>query len=69
MKLTCYALKPDPPTIHPAMTLVFPIPHGVLQSVEPEIVDLDDEPELQAQTMAWKEHRDEFMRKFNAKDR
>jgi len=48
--------------------MVFPIPHGALQSIEPEIVDLDEEPELKAQTMAWKERRDEFMQKFKAKD-
>lgn len=48
--------------------MVYPVPQGVLQQVEPEIVDLQDDPELQAQTMAWKERRDEFMKKFNAND-
>jgi Family of unknown function (DUF6065) len=47
---------------------VFPVPQGTLQEVEPEILNLEDDPELQAQTMAWKERRDEFMKKFNAKD-
>jgi hypothetical protein len=50
------------------LCMIFPVPHGALQSVEPEILDLDDAPELKAQTMAWKERRDEFMRKFYAKD-
>ena len=48
--------------------MVFPVPHAVLETVEPEILDLDDNQELKAQTMAWKERRDEFMKKFNAKD-
>jgi len=48
--------------------MLFPVPHASLQSFEPEIVSLDDDPELEAQTMAWKERRDEFMRKFNDND-
>jgi Family of unknown function (DUF6065) len=50
------------------LCMIFPVPHGVLQTVEPEIFSLDAEPELKAQTMAWKERRDDFMKKFNAKD-
>jgi Family of unknown function (DUF6065) len=50
------------------LCMIFPVPHGVLQTVEPEIFSLDDEPELKAQTMAWKERRDDFMNKLNAKD-
>jgi hypothetical protein len=50
------------------LCMIFPVPHGVLQDVEPEIFDLDDEPELKARTMAWKERRDDFMKRFNAKD-
>jgi len=50
------------------LCMIFPVPHGALQSVEPEIVDLDDNPELKAQTMAWKERRDDFMQRFNARD-
>ena len=30
--------------------------------------DLADDPELQAQAMAWKDRRDEFMQRFNARD-
>jgi hypothetical protein len=50
------------------LCMIFPVPHGALQSVEPEIVDLDQNPELKAQTMAWKERRDDFMQRFNARD-
>lgn len=48
--------------------MVFPVPHGALQTVEPEILSIDDDPDLKAQTYAWKERRDEFMQRFNAKD-
>lgn len=48
--------------------LLFPVPHGALPDVEPEIIDLDSAPEVKRQTMEWKERRDDFMRKFNAKD-
>ena len=34
----------------------------------PVTIDLDDNPDLKAQTMAWKQRRDEFMKKFYAKD-
>ena len=48
------------------------LPNGpatsIWQSVEPEIINLDEEPQLKAQTMAWKDRRDEFMRKFHAND-
>jgi hypothetical protein len=48
--------------------MIFPVPHGALQDVVPEIVELDSEPEMKQQTMDWKERRDEFMRKLNARD-
>lgn len=61
-----------PATVHfdkdEPLCMIFPVPHGALQTVEPEILDLDNVPELKAQTMAWKERRDEFMQRFNAKD-
>ena len=47
---------------------IFPVPHGVLERVEPEIRNLADDPELQAQTLAWKARRDEFMQRFRAHD-
>jgi hypothetical protein len=48
--------------------MVFPVPHGALQEVEPEIVALDSAPELKQQTMEWKERRDDFMRKLHTLD-
>ena len=48
--------------------MIFPVPHGGLHEVSPEIVDLDSAPEVKQQTLEWKERRDEFMRKLNAKD-
>jgi len=48
--------------------MVFPVPHAALQAVEPEILDLDDDPEIKAQMTAWRERRDEFMQKFHAGD-
>jgi len=48
--------------------MLFPVPHAALETVEPEIFDLGDNQELMAQTMAWKERRDDFMKRFNAKD-
>jgi hypothetical protein len=48
--------------------MIFPVPHGVLQSVVPEIVDLDSAPEVKQQTMEWKERRDEFMKKLTARE-
>jgi len=50
------------------LCMLFPVPHAALETVEPEILDLDDNPDLKAQTMAWKQRRDEFMKKFYAKD-
>jgi hypothetical protein len=47
---------------------VFPVPHAFLEQVEPEIRDLADDPELQAQALAWKARRDEFMQRFRAHD-
>jgi hypothetical protein len=48
--------------------MVFPVPHGALTGVVPEIVDLEAAPEVKKQTLEWKERRDEFMRKLEAKD-
>jgi hypothetical protein len=50
------------------VSMIFPVPHGALQGVEPEIVDLDSAPEVKQQTMEWKERRDEFMKKLTAKE-
>ena len=48
--------------------MVFPVAHGALQNVEPEIVDLDSAPEVKQRTMEWKERRDEFMKKLTVKE-
>jgi hypothetical protein len=48
--------------------MIFPVPHGALQDVEPEIVELDSAPEVKQQTMEWKERRDEFMKKLTARE-
>ncbi len=47
---------------------IVPVPSGALAEVVPEIRNLDDDPELKAQTFAWKERRDDFMRRFRAHD-
>ena len=48
--------------------MIYPVPQTSLQDVQPEILELAEDPGLQAQTMAWKDRRDEFMKKFNARD-
>jgi len=48
--------------------MIFPVPHGALQEVQPEIVELDSAPEVKQQTMEWKERRDEFMKRLNARE-
>jgi hypothetical protein len=48
--------------------MIFPVPHGTLRDIVPEIIDLDSVPEVKQQTMEWKERCDEFMHKLNARD-
>ncbi len=48
--------------------MVFPLPAAVVMEVEPEIRNLQDNPALSAQAMAWKARRDDFMRRFHAND-
>lgn len=48
--------------------MVSPVPANAATETEPAIRDLADNPELQAQAMAWKDRRDEFMQRFNAGD-
>jgi len=50
------------------LCMIYPVPHAALQDIVPEIVDLDSDPDMKTQTMEWKAQRDEFMRKFEAKD-
>ncbi len=48
--------------------LVFPTPQQALESVQPEILALDANPDLAAQHLAWREQREQFMAKFRAGD-
>lgn len=48
--------------------MVFPVPADAIASFEPEIRDLADDPALAAQAHAWKERRDDFMRRFARSD-
>jgi hypothetical protein len=48
--------------------MIFPVPARTVLDVEPEIRNLADDPDLEAQAMAWKARRDEFMQRFNARD-
>jgi hypothetical protein len=48
--------------------MVFPIAANSVQQVEPEIRLLDDDPALKEQTMAWKARRDDFMKRFRARE-
>jgi len=48
--------------------MISPVPHGALQDVTLEIVDLDSDAEMKRQTLEWKEHRDEFMRRLGEMD-
>ncbi|HTQ01907.1 MAG TPA: DUF6065 family protein [Casimicrobiaceae bacterium] len=48
--------------------MVFPVQANAAAETEPVIRDLADNPELQAQAMAWKGRRDDFMQRFNAGD-
>jgi hypothetical protein len=47
---------------------VLPVPAGALESVEPEILDMAKDAELEAQYRAWRERRDEFMEKYRKGD-
>jgi hypothetical protein len=47
---------------------VFPVPAGALSAVQPELWDIADDPELEAQYKAWREKREEFMVRFRAHD-
>lgn len=48
--------------------MVFPMPARVLDEITPEIRNLADEPELEAQYLAWRDRRAEFMERFRAGD-
>ena len=48
--------------------MVFPVPAGAIEAVEPEIRALADDPVLADQAHAWKARRDDFMRRFARSD-
>jgi hypothetical protein len=48
--------------------MVFPVAQGALEAVQPEIRDVEQNPELKAELGAWTARRDDFMKKFNAGD-
>ncbi len=49
--------------------MIFPLPHGSLQEVEPEIVDIRSAPELHQQMGQWAQRRAELMRQLYVEPR
>ncbi|MCZ6604193.1 MAG: DUF6065 family protein [Alphaproteobacteria bacterium] len=47
---------------------VFPLRRGVLDSIEPVVLDLDDDLELKGQYKAWGDKRRQYMEKFDQQD-
>ncbi len=41
---------------------------GVIESIEPEIISLDDDPELRAEYNGWREKRSDFIQRIDNKD-
>ena len=48
--------------------MVFPVPAAVLTEITPEIHDLASDTELNAQYLAWRNQREQFMERFHAGD-
>lgn len=48
---------------------IIPVHAMMLEKVEPEILSLRDDPDLQTQYAAWRQRREEFMTKFRANDK
>lgn len=46
--------------------MIYPVPHGALQEVEAEIVDVATAPEVGAQLAQWHRRREDFMRGLHA---
>ena len=44
--------------------MIFPVPHGTLQDVEPEVVDIDTVPEVNAALTQWQRRRAQFAREL-----
>jgi hypothetical protein len=47
---------------------IFPVPHAYLEQFQPEVLDIDDDPELKAQYDLWRSHRERFMTQFKNHD-
>jgi len=47
---------------------VFPVPAGAIETAEPEIRNIQDDPDLEGQYKAWREKREEFMVRFRERD-
>lgn len=48
--------------------LIFPVPHGALEEIDPVIRPLESDPELQTAMQEWANCREKFMEKFRAGD-
>lgn len=48
--------------------LIFPVPHGALEAIEPEIRPIESNPELVEAMQEWATSREKFMEKFRAGD-
>lgn len=47
---------------------IMPIPRDYLQQVTPKLLSIDDNPALKEQHQLFRDNRDEFMKRFNARD-
>jgi hypothetical protein len=47
---------------------IYPVQQGILEDIVPEIRDLSENPDLQAQFNAWSARRSEFIRKLDQRD-
>jgi len=47
---------------------VFPVRAGLFEGVEPELLALDQDPDLKAQYQLWRAKREEFMERYRGRD-
>ena len=50
------------------LCLIYPVAKGALETAELELRNLEDNPELREQCLAWRERRENFMERFRAGD-
>ncbi|HZQ63390.1 MAG TPA: DUF6065 family protein [Casimicrobiaceae bacterium] len=50
------------------LCMVYPVAAGAVTQCQPEIHHLQDNPALEAEAMAWRSRRDEFMKRFRDRD-